>query len=137
MPNKFPGGIMLFFKSKKDREKEAGDSAQPAARAPRYECISMVSINGYEGMAVLRNVSQTGFRMESKTFVEITVGGEYVMRLSPEAAAGMDHFDVKVEVRWAQSLPDKFAVGFLITQTGNRAFQKYVEFLKAHAQKSG
>jgi hypothetical protein len=128
------GGKMLFFKPKKQSLEEKAEVI--LSRPPRYECLVMVSINGYEGQAVLKNVSRTGFRMESKTFVEIETGSSYVMRVSPEAAAGVKPFDVTVEVRWAQVSADKFALGLMVTQTENRPFQKYITYLKDHAGKT-
>jgi hypothetical protein len=123
---------MLFFgqksKDKTGNSKFGGPGANN--RPPRYESLARVSVNGYEGMAALKNVSQTGFRMESKTFVEIDLGAEYTMRISPEPASGVGPFEVPVEVRWAQSSPEKFAVGFMVTQAGNRYLQKYVEYLQ-------
>ncbi|MDR3174662.1 MAG: PilZ domain-containing protein [Treponema sp.] len=124
---------MLFFKPRKQKVEE-----KPAiSRPPRYECSLMVGINGYEGQAVLKNISQTGFRMESKTFVDIEAGSNYVMHISPEAITGIKPFDVTVEVRWAQSSPDKFALGLLVTQTENHSFQKYVNYLRDRVKMAG
>jgi hypothetical protein len=119
---------MLFFKSKK-----SGEADSPAAtvnRAPRYGSLALVSVNGYEGAAVLRNVSQSGFRMESKTFVEMELGNVLTMQITPEASSGIKQFEIKVEVRWIQSAREKFSAGFMLVQGENRFFQKYVEFLK-------
>jgi hypothetical protein len=126
---------MLFFKSGKK-----GKGEKPSAllsRPLRYECLAVVGINGYEGMAVLRNVSESGFRMESKTFVEIETGANYLITISPETFTGIKPFDVTVEVRWAQSSPEKFSLGFMVIQAGNRSFKKYVDYLKSRAQKAG
>ncbi|MDR2136014.1 MAG: hypothetical protein LBO76_05295 [Treponema sp.] len=120
---------MLFFKAKK---KEAGRAEEPAsvARAPRYGSLALVGINGYEGMAVLRNVSESGFRMESKTFVEMDLGGVYTIRISPEISSGVKQFELKVETRWIQSSQDKFTAGFMVVDGGNHSFQRYVDFLR-------
>jgi hypothetical protein len=126
---------MLFFKSGKKGEAER--SSAVLSRPPRYECLPTVSINGYEGLAVLRNVSETGFRMESKTFVEIETGANYLIRISPESFTGVKPFEVTVEVRWVQSSPEKFSLGLMVTQTDSRPFQRYVDYLKSRAQKAG
>jgi hypothetical protein len=126
---------MLFFKSKNKTETE-----KPAAilsRSPRYDCLIRVSLNGYEGQAVLRNISDTGFRMESKTFVEMETGSIYVMSIFPETFMGIKPFEVTVEVRWILSSPDKFALGLLVVQPENRPFQKYISYLKSQARKAG
>lgn len=126
---------MFFFKRK--NKSAAEKAALILSRAPRYDCLINVGINGYEGQAVLRNISETGFRMESKTFVEIEIASTYVMRINPEAAAGIKPFDVTVEVRWVLSSPDKFTMGLLIVQTENRSFQKYFNYMKSRTQKAG
>jgi hypothetical protein len=123
---------MLFFKSKEREEK----SAPIVDRAPRYESLAVVNINGYEGIAVLRNISQTGFRMESKTFVEIEIGSTYTIRISPPLSTGIQDFDTAVEVRWIQSSPEKFSLGLMLTQGGNHFFQRYVNFIKTQADKN-
>jgi hypothetical protein len=124
---------MLFFKSKKKEIKE--ESPLITDRAPRYESLAVVNINGYEGMAVLTNVSQTGFRMESKTFVEIEIGSTYTIRISPPPFTGIQDFDATVEVRWAQSSLEKFSLGLMLIQGGNRFFQKYIDYAKAAIKK--
>jgi hypothetical protein len=126
---------MLFFKSAKKEMAERPPAL--LSRPPRYECLPTVGINGYEGLAVLRNVSETGFRMESKTFVEIETGASYLIRISPEPVTGIKPFEVTVEVRWALSSPEKFALGLMVTQANDRSFQRYVDFLRSRTQKAG
>jgi hypothetical protein len=122
---------MFFFKIKEEEKKEK--SVPVVNRAPRYESLAAVNINGYEGMAVLRNISQFGFRMESKTFVEIEVGSVYTIRISPPLFTGIREFDTAVEVRWAQSSPEKFSMGLMIAHGGSRFFQRYANFIKIQA----
>jgi hypothetical protein len=120
---------MLFFKSKRNQEDGSNsDQLNPVKRAPRYGSLALVSINGYEGMAVLRNISQSGFRMESKTFVDMNLGSVYVMQITPEPSSGIPSFEIPVEIRWVESSPEKFAAGFMLTQAASRSFQKYVNF---------
>jgi hypothetical protein len=124
---------MIFSKLKP--KAKTGGTAKPevsaeSARAPRYGSIAFVRINGYEGTAILRNVSQSGFRMESKTFVEMETGNVFTMSISPELSSGVKQFEVKVEVRWILIAQDKFSAGFMVTEDGNRPLQRYVDFLK-------
>jgi hypothetical protein len=121
---------MLFFKTRKGKTGNSQDSAV-ATRAPRYGSLAAVSINGFEGMAILRNVSQSGFRMESKTFVEMEPENVYIMLITPEISSGVKQFEIKVEVRWIQSTEDKFSAGLMAVEDGNRPFQRYVDFLKS------
>ena len=123
---------ILFFKKRKKIKDAASDRA---FRAPRYASFAKVSINGFEGYAILRNVSAGGFCMESKTFVDMDVGASYVIHVTPETHAEKNHFELTVEVRWILSSPEKFSVGFRALQGNNRAFEKYVDYLKEHHQR--
>jgi hypothetical protein len=124
---------MLFLKSKKTSAAEPSTS-NIANREPRYGSIALVSVNGYEGMAVLRNVSQSGFRLESKTFVEMELGSIFTMKITPETSSGIKQFEVEVETRWILCTQEKFSAGFLVVQGGNRSFQKYVDFHKSNSR---
>jgi hypothetical protein len=97
---------------------------------PRYGNLALVSIDGYEGVAVLRNISQSGFRLESKTFVDMESGSVHTMQISPETSSGIRSFEIKVEVRWIQSSREKFSVGLMIIQGESRILHRYIEFLK-------
>jgi hypothetical protein len=121
---------MLFFKPRKKGEISSGTAAA-VERAPRYGSLALVNVNGYEGMAILRNVSQTGFRMESKTFVEMELGSILTMQITPEIHSGIKPFEIKVEVRWIVSTGEKFSAGFMLVQGGSLFFQRYVDFLKS------
>jgi hypothetical protein len=123
---------MPLFKSKSKPGEAVPDSQSSAivTRAPRYDNLALVSIDGYEGVAVLRNISQSGFRMESKTFVDMESGSVHTMQISPETRSGIRPFEIKVEVRWIQSTREKFSVGLMITQGDSRILHRYIEFLK-------
>jgi hypothetical protein len=121
---------MPFFKFKSKKKDTASDNQAVVTRAPRYDTLALVSINGFEGVAVLRNVSQSGFRMESKTFVEMESGSVHTMQINPEPLSGLRSFEIKVEVRWIQSALEKFSAGFMILQGESRTLQRYIEFLR-------
>ncbi|MDR3337897.1 MAG: hypothetical protein LBT16_11920 [Treponema sp.] len=123
---------MLFLK-KKEVESKTVDFYK-AARGDRYTTLARVAINGFEGQGLLRNVSSGGFCMESKTFAGLDVGSSYTIQIIPEASAGINRIDdLTVEVRWARTSPEKFAVGFQVLQS-SRSFEKYVEYIRAHRQ---
>jgi hypothetical protein len=130
----------MFFKTKEKKAPEkknaAADSQEgPSTRAPRYRSIARVSINGFEGEAVLRNVSIGGFRMESRTYVAMQVGEQYTMRIQPEASANVKAFELDVEVRWIQSGETSFAAGFLVISVpAGNFYEKYVDSIKAKEQ---
>jgi hypothetical protein len=103
---------------------------QQTLRPPRYTSIARVRINGFEGEAVLRNISIGGFRMESKTYAAITVGECYTMRIQPESQANIKAFELEVEVRWVQSTETNFNSGFqLVKAPPDRSFEKYIAYI--------
>jgi hypothetical protein len=121
---------MLLFK-KKTKPDDDRSSSGPSPRQPRYDCIAIVKINGFEGQAVLRNISIGGFRMESRTFAAMELGEQYSMQIVPDAETGLNPFEVKVEVRWIKSDVTSFNVGFLIVNpASDRLITKYIDFLK-------
>jgi hypothetical protein len=132
---------MVFFKKKYKAEGARADGTIEGSpgenpgndnpRAPRYRCVAHVTVNGFDGMAALRNVSVGGFRMESRTYAAITVGERYTMTIQPEEAAGLDAFELEVEVRWVQSAETSFNAGFLvIRQSAGRAFAAYINYIE-------
>jgi hypothetical protein len=117
---------MLFAKGKETVE------VAKVPRKPRYGCVARVGINGFEGEAVLKNISAGGFRMESRTYAAIAVGEHYTMQIKPEAASGLKLFELEVEVRWIQSAETKFSAGFLVVKApADRSFEKYVDHIRA------
>ncbi|MDR1058667.1 MAG: PilZ domain-containing protein [Treponema sp.] len=120
---------MLFFKTGERTETALSQSGP--TRAPRYDCIATVRINGFDGRAILRNINQGGFRMESKTYAALTVNEHYTLEIQPEEVANVNSFGLTVEVRWIRSTEHNFNVGFrIIKQSADRAFEKYLEYIK-------
>jgi hypothetical protein len=120
----------MFFMTKKENAAKNPPEVLPV-RAPRYNSIARVRINGFEGEAVLRNVSIGGFRMESRTYAAVKAGEYYTMWIQPEAAAGIERFKLDVEVRWIQSSETSFAAGFLIVSAPtDNSYEKYIDSIK-------
>jgi hypothetical protein len=120
---------MLFFKGKK--EKISDDTEEKVVRAPRYDSFASIRVNGFEGEALLKNISITGFCMESKTFANLRLGEKYLIQVTPESTAGLVKFEVEVEVRWVRSEVSKFDVGLQLTKTqSHKDLEKYINFLK-------
>jgi hypothetical protein len=122
----------LFFRKRKTEKNTADEKMM---RAPRYVSLAMISINGFEGQAALRNVSTGGFCMESRTFASMDIGASYGIRVTTEEHAGINSFELTVEVRWILSSLERFSVGFRVIQGGGRSFERYVEYLKDRHQK--
>jgi hypothetical protein len=119
----------MWFKTKKKVVRDPFGS--PSSRAPRYNSVARVRINGFEGEAVLRNVSIGGFRMESRTYAAIQVGERYTMWIQPEPSANISTFELSVEVRWTQSRETIFSSGFLIVSAPvNNYYEKYIDRIK-------
>ncbi|MDR1142865.1 MAG: hypothetical protein LBK77_01445 [Spirochaetaceae bacterium] len=123
----------MFFRTKQKTVAVPGETP----RDPRYTCIAKVSINGFEGEAVLRNVNRGGFCMESRTYIIIKTGENYVMQIKPETASGMDPFEMKVEVRWVRSAESNFNSGFLIAGNRDISFENYVNYIKTRTLARG
>jgi hypothetical protein len=120
----------MFFTSKQKTENQLPVNESP--RAQRYVCVAHVGINGFEGEAVLRNINNDGFRMESKTYAAITVGEHYAMRIKPEATSNLNAFELTVEVRWVKSTETSFNSGFLIVKPpADKSLEKYIEYIKS------
>jgi hypothetical protein len=124
----------MFFKKQKetpDRASSGGDSVAP--RAPRYSTVARVRINGFEGEAVLRNISVGGFRMESRTYAAIVLGDRYTMQIAPDASVGIKAFELDVEVRWVRSTESSFNAGFLVVKSPlDRSLEKYIDYVTRH-----
>lgn len=119
----------MFFKK---RQMTGQPSSREMSRAPRYGCVARIGIKGFEGEAVLRNINQGGFRMESKTFAAITAREHCTIRIKPEAASGIKPFELEVEVRWIQSTEKSFNAGFLVVRpSADKHFEKYIDYIKS------
>ncbi|MDR2069163.1 MAG: PilZ domain-containing protein [Spirochaetaceae bacterium] len=120
---------MLFLKTRPEVKENPVDIT---ARAPRYTSVAYITINGFSGRALLRNISYGGFCMESRTYVAITPGEYYTMCLLPEPSINLRPFEMTVEVRWIRSTETKFSAGFLISKfPADRSFEKYFNYIKA------
>ncbi|MDR1219815.1 MAG: bacteriohemerythrin [Treponema sp.] len=99
-------------------------------RAKRYACKSRISIKGFEGFAVLKDINADGVCIMSKTYVTIAPQDALTVRISPESSSGVKAFDVQVEVRWIKSSPTLFMAGFLIKEKKeSNLFQQYIDCL--------
>jgi hypothetical protein len=116
--------------------KNEGTSAPRASenrQSDRYPSVAGVSIHGFEGEALLSDVSLRGFRMESVTYVVLTPGERCKIQITPEDAANVISFELEVEVRWVRSAETIFAAGFYLTSpaVGN-SLPQYINYLKSH-----
>ncbi|MDR0644214.1 MAG: PilZ domain-containing protein, partial [Treponema sp.] len=97
----------------------------------RYICKAKISIKGFEAFALLKDISNNGFCMASKTYITIEPKETVTIQITPESVTGIASFSLNVEVRWVRSTPTLFTVGFLIKETGeNKQFQQYIAYAK-------
>ncbi|MDR2607973.1 MAG: PilZ domain-containing protein [Treponema sp.] len=120
---------MSFFSGKKNVHK---DKEELAPRAPRYSSVAFIEVNDFEGRALLKNISVTGFCMQSKTYANLIPGEKYIMHIFPEKSAGLKVIEAEVEVRWVRSEVSRFDVGLLIAKSSGRDMEKYIDYLKIH-----
>jgi hypothetical protein len=119
---------MALFKNQKNAN-QSGENPKP--REPRYDCVASVGINGFEGEAILSNMSSDGYCMESRTYAALAPREHHVMRIQPEESSNLRAFEVEVEVRWIKSTETRFKAGFLIIRRpSDRSFEKYLEYVK-------
>ncbi|MDR1249860.1 MAG: PilZ domain-containing protein [Treponema sp.] len=120
---------MAFFKRQKEVSKN--DNALKPSREPRHTCIASIRINGFEGEALITNISSSGYCMESRTYAALAPGERHVMRLEPEALSNLRAFDMEVEVRWVKSSETRFSAGFqIIKRPTDRSFEKYIDYVR-------
>jgi hypothetical protein len=99
-------------------------------RAVRYSAMAGVCIHGFEGEALLSNISSGGFRMESKTYISLVPGESYTIKITPEPAANLGFFELSVTVRWVRSTVSSFEAGFSIAEPAtDRSFKRYIDYL--------
>jgi hypothetical protein len=124
----------MFF-TKKKKEEQVSDESEAVKRAPRYDSMAIVCINGFEGQALLKNISNSGFCMQSKTFAALTPGEKYILKIFPEKTTGLGDIEVEVEVRWIRSEVSKFESGFLLTKPlAAQDLNKYIDYLKTQTE---
>jgi hypothetical protein len=121
---------IMFFGKKKAAE-DTQNSMALNTRAPRYSTTANISINGFEGMAVLRNVSTSGFCMVSRTYAALTPGMMYTIWLTPETDSNINTVELTVMARWIRSTESDFTVGFSVSKFPvDRSFEKYIDYIR-------
>ncbi|GHU22287.1 hypothetical protein FACS1894164_04350 [Spirochaetia bacterium] len=93
----------------------------------RFSTVASVSINGFEGEALIRDISPHGFGMVSKTFILLNPDEHYQMRIIPESSLNVSAFSITVTLRWSRSTTDYFMAGFgIIDSAAEPLLLKYI-----------
>jgi hypothetical protein len=102
-------------------------------RAVRYSAMAGIGIHGFEGEALLSNISSGGFRMESKTYISLVPGESYTIKITPEPAAHLGFFELPVEVCWIRSTVSSFEAGFSMAEPpADSSFKRYIGYLSGN-----
>ena len=107
-------------------------------KAQRYSSKAGICINGFEGEALLKDISSTGFCLESATSIIIEINGQYKVKVTPESKLGIKPFEVLVSVQWVRNSEDSFEMGLRIVKGPmGQAFKQYMEAINATTAPSG
>jgi hypothetical protein len=101
----------VFIKKKKE-ELDDQFAVYKEREAPRFAANGGISIEGFEGEGLLKNVSVSGCCLESVTYVAITPGKAYQTRIDPGADIDMEPFTLNLLVSWTRSSEMIFEAGF-------------------------
>ena len=122
----------MFFKKKKE---ELNDQLAVFQKrdTPRFASGAGISIGGFEGEGLLRNVSMTGCCMESVTYVAIKPNDEYQVKIIPNANDKEPPFTASLIVTWIKSSETLFEAGFHMEAkyADNSPIRRYAETLQA------
>jgi methyl-accepting chemotaxis protein len=129
-------GRFLTYPNKSSLKQREKTGAQTGGienrRDNRFSAGAGVRINGFEGEALIKDVSSHGFGIESGTYVTLLPQERYTMQIIPEPAAGVGAFEITAEVRWIHSTAHSVGIS-LDVQSTNRSFQQYVDYIKSRS----
>ncbi|GHU29333.1 hypothetical protein FACS1894172_00220 [Spirochaetia bacterium] len=102
-------------------------------KGERYISRGHLKINGFEGQALLRDISWSGCLMESAFYINIKEGEVYTISVEPEHSQGVV-FDMQVKVRWTKNTPDSSSAGleFVNQSASDKQIKQYLEYLNKH-----
>jgi hypothetical protein len=123
---------MIFGKNRKTSKVNAA-STSLKKRASRYDCMAVVTVNGFEGRAALKNISVEGGCIVSRTYAVLKPGNEYIISIDPSGIPDMIPFKINIEIKWVKSTETVFSAGFMTAKSPvrNRALENYLNRIKA------
>ena len=121
-----------MFLRKKEEELNDQLATFQTRDTPRFTSGAGISIEGFEGEGLLRNVCLTGCCMESVTYVAIKPDDIYQVRIIPGVTEKTEPFTMKLVVTWTKSSETLFEAGFHVEagQTGNSPIKRYADSLQ-------
>ena len=89
-----------------------------------------------ETEASLRDLSESGIRIQSKEYINIEPNSSYVIAVIPEEETNIEKFKLEIESRWVKINKSKMESGFSVIVPFNKdEFKSYLEYL-AQKQKA-
>jgi hypothetical protein len=120
----------MFFKKKQE---VLGDqlAVYQEREDPRFAANGGITIEGFEGEGLLKNICISGCCMESVTYAALLPAEVYKVKIIPAADISLDPFSAALTASWTKSSEMSFEAGFsLEAGRKNPHLEKYVEYLK-------
>jgi hypothetical protein len=98
----------------KKKHEELGDqfAVYREREAPRFAANGGISIEGFEGEGLLKNISFSGCCLESVTYAALVPNQAYKVRINPGADVNLNPFTLNLTVNWTRSSEMSFEAGF-------------------------
>jgi len=122
----------MFFR-KKEEELTDQFTTYKERDMPRFATNAEISVKGFEGEGLLKNVSSTGCCMESVTYVAVKPAEVHQVSINPDSGDKKNgSFTLELTVSWTRSSETSFEAGFHLGagQTG-ALLKQYTETLKS------
>ena len=104
----------------------------PRMGSPQFDLDAGISISGFEGEGQLGNVSVSGCSMKSVTYVAITPGEVYNVKINPGKEDKLPQFSLKLKLNWTKSSETVFMAGFSLEKgESNSHLKQYADALRA------
>ena len=101
-------------------------------KAPRYALNATVIVDGFDGEGELENISSSGCRMDSSTYVSLIPDEVYHVTITPSPSDNIKPFHLKLKATWVKSSELLFQAGFTL-ESGyhNAEMERYVKLLNS------
>jgi hypothetical protein len=119
----------MFFKKKKEELSDQFAVIQKR-KDPRYALSAGITIEGFEGEALLGNISVSGCFLESITYVGLKPTQIYKAKIIPNPEDGIEAFNLSLELNWTKSSEAFFEAGFSLGDgKTSPQLERYVKLL--------
>ncbi|MDR1868283.1 MAG: PilZ domain-containing protein [Treponema sp.] len=120
---------MVFFR--KVKPETTIKKEEENRKLPRYSSIASVRIDGFDGVALVKDMSDSGCCIESLAYLELDPGEIYHISIFPEITANIPCFKLDVKMVWSKSSETCFETGLeLVESPTDKELQHYLDYLK-------